>query len=291
MTPGASSGAAFAIGLHVLYYVIVCVTNRIKWTENSLSSMAFGIGAFASIILIIIIQLLLNRSALYVWLLFLILSLSALGVLIFETPATRLSGSFAYGLGDGLGYITIYYLCASSIKKNAQLKMWRLCCLVFFIECFAVSGVFSLAFDGFGSLSYYLASPTVLAVVLLILYFACFLLMPLMQKRLFEKDWTDGIQLQEMAEYAGPLTETGAISAHQLISDAVNAAQKNIDLTDREREVFTLLLKNLSPKEIARTLEISYNTVVFHRQNLYRKLGIQSRAELLTLYLPSKRDR
>ena len=266
-----AGGAEFAIGLHVVYYMIVCLTNRINWTENSLSSMAFGIGTFASIILIIIIQLLNNRSALYVWLLFLVLSPSALGVLMFNSPVTRLPGSFAYGLGDGLGYIIIYYLCASSIKKSASLKMWRLCCLVFFIEYFAVSGIFSLAFDRFGR---YLASPTALAAVLLVLYSACFMLVPLMKKKLFEKDWTDGILLKDIAEYAPLLAETDVIK----IKDHLN-------MTDREHEVFTLLLKDMSPKEIAGTLDVSYHTVNFHRTNLYRKLGIQSRAELFARYL------
>jgi DNA-binding CsgD family transcriptional regulator len=288
------SGAAFAIGLHVLYYMIICVINRIRWTENSLSSLAFGIGAFASIILILVIQVLNNRSALYVWLLFLALSLAALGVLMYETQVTRLSGSFAYGLGDGLGYIVIYYLCASSINKSKPLKMWRICCLVFFIEFSCISGGAAYIFNRRQLVGDMLPDYSIAFGIVLVLCSVCFLLMPLTRKKLFEKDWTDGIQLQDIAEYAGPLAETGVIianyvgDAHQLVGDTVGGTEDNLDLTDREREVFTMLLKNSSPKEIAHTLEISYNTVVFHRQNLYRKLGIQSRAELLTLYLPSK---
>ena len=68
-----------------------------------------GLGSFVSIALILFIQLLNNRSALYSWLLFLALSLFGLGVLIFDSRITRLSGSFAYGLGDGLGYIIIFH--------------------------------------------------------------------------------------------------------------------------------------------------------------------------------------
>ena len=107
LTP--QSAAAFVIGLDVVYYMIMCMINYVEWAENSVSSMAFGIGSFASIILIIFIQLLFNRSALYSWLLFLALSLFGLGVLIYDSPLTRLSGSFAYGLGDGLGYIIIFH--------------------------------------------------------------------------------------------------------------------------------------------------------------------------------------
>ena len=55
-------------------------------------------------------------------------------------------------------------------------------------------------------------------------------------------------------------------------------------LTSREREIFTLLLTDKPPKEIASFLKVSYYTVDFHRKNLYRKLGIQSRTELFAKY-------
>jgi len=56
------------------------------------------------------------------------------------------------------------------------------------------------------------------------------------------------------------------------------------NLTNREREVFSMLLTDKPPKEIATTLRVSYYTIDFHRKNLYRKLGIQSRAELFARY-------
>jgi diguanylate cyclase (GGDEF)-like protein len=46
-----------------------------------------------------------------------------------------------------------------------------------------------------------------------------------------------------------------------------------------------MLLDGKAPKEIAFTLKVSYDTVGFHKKNLYRKLGIQSRAELFARYL------
>jgi DNA-binding CsgD family transcriptional regulator len=56
------------------------------------------------------------------------------------------------------------------------------------------------------------------------------------------------------------------------------------DLTLREREVFDMLLEGISPKEVAYTLNISYNTVQFHRKSLYRKLGVHSVQELFAKY-------
>jgi two-component system, sensor histidine kinase and response regulator len=56
-------------------------------------------------------------------------------------------------------------------------------------------------------------------------------------------------------------------------------------LTNREIEIYNLLLTNLSTKEIASKLDISYSGVNFHTNNLYRKLGVQSRTELLAKFV------
>jgi LuxR family transcriptional regulator of spore coat protein len=61
---------------------------------------------------------------------------------------------------------------------------------------------------------------------------------------------------------------------------------KNI-LTTREKEVFTLLIKNQTTKEIAKYLKISEKTVRNHISNAMQKLGVKGRAaavvELLKL--------
>ena len=58
-------------------------------------------------------------------------------------------------------------------------------------------------------------------------------------------------------------------------------------LTKREREVFELLVKNKTTKEIAEELKISEKTVRNHISNVMQKLGVKGRAsavvELLKL--------
>ena len=265
---GKGSGVPFVIGLSVVHYMIMCMSNYIEWAENAVSALAFGLGTFLSIGLIVIIQFLKGRSALYIWLLFLALSLLGLGALLYDTQVTFTFGSFAYGLGDSLGYIIIYYMCAGAIKQSKSLRMFRLYCLVFFAEYFIISGLFSVYFNYFEEPNKFLAFGVVLVLVSL-----CLLFMPLIQKRLFEADWTDGLYLRDMEEY----------------SRSFSAAEKlnfknQLNLTPREEEIFTMLLSGTAPKEIAHTLKISYHTEHYHQKNLYRKLGIQSRAELFARY-------
>ena len=50
-------------------------------------------------------------------------------------------------------------------------------------------------------------------------------------------------------------------------------------LTDRERDVLHLLPSRLTLREIASELYISQNTLKFHLRVIYRKLGVNSRAE------------
>jgi DNA-binding CsgD family transcriptional regulator len=57
------------------------------------------------------------------------------------------------------------------------------------------------------------------------------------------------------------------------------------NLTAREMEIYNLLLTDLPTKQIADKLGLSYSGVNFHIQNLYRKLGIQSRAELFAKFV------
>ena len=49
-------------------------------------------------------------------------------------------------------------------------------------------------------------------------------------------------------------------------------------LTKREREVFELLIKNYTTKEIAEKLGISEKTVRNHISNVMQKLGVKGRS-------------
>lgn len=55
-------------------------------------------------------------------------------------------------------------------------------------------------------------------------------------------------------------------------------------LSKREFEVFAQLLTDKTQAQIAEMLYISYSSVHFHCKNIYKKLGINSRKQLLIKY-------
>ena len=59
---------------------------------------------------------------------------------------------------------------------------------------------------------------------------------------------------------------------------------KLASLTKRERELLLLLLEGCTLKEAAGALSVQYSTANTHMTSLYKKLGVNSRPELIIQY-------
>ncbi len=57
-------------------------------------------------------------------------------------------------------------------------------------------------------------------------------------------------------------------------------------LSNREAEVAELVTKGLSNKEVANQLFVTEKTVKFHLTNIYKKMNVKSRAQLIVWCLP-----
>lgn len=65
------------------------------------------------------------------------------------------------------------------------------------------------------------------------------------------------------------------------LGDTISLMASGIALTERERQLCTMLMRGETPKTIAESLGISRRTVYKHVSNIHRKLGVSSEAELL----------
>src|SRR5437764_15011255 len=57
-------------------------------------------------------------------------------------------------------------------------------------------------------------------------------------------------------------------------------------LSNREAEVAELVSKGLSNKEVASQLFVTEKTVKFHLTNIYKKMSVKSRAQLIVWCVP-----
>ena len=70
-------------------------------------------------------------------------------------------------------------------------------------------------------------------------------------------------------------------AAHGRPSPARHDPAKEVGLTEREIAILAALGSGMSNKQIARHLWLAEQTVKFHLTNIYRKLGVASRAEAI----------
>ncbi len=101
-----------------------------------------------------------------------------------------------------------------------------------------------------------------------------------MIKQLILSHWTDHVMKHTSLQQ----------ESNQLQISPLDTALKNFGhnkLTEREQDVAHLVLRGHSTKSAARELDISPETVKEHRKNLYRKLEINTQAQLFTLFIDS----
>ncbi len=67
----------------------------------------------------------------------------------------------------------------------------------------------------------------------------------------------------------------------QLLGRMTHSKSDTAHLTTREREVLAWALKGASSKEIAEALVLGERTVETHLANIYRKLGVRGRVDLI----------
>ncbi len=76
-------------------------------------------------------------------------------------------------------------------------------------------------------------------------------------------------------------------AAQALVETANQPPEPGLDLTEREREVLTLMVEGLNNTQIAGRLTVSSSTIKSHVSNILSKLGVTSRTEAVTLALRS----
>jgi DNA-binding NarL/FixJ family response regulator len=80
------------------------------------------------------------------------------------------------------------------------------------------------------------------------------------------------------------------LAAKRMLLGKSSASERG-DLTERERTILALVAEGATNAQIARRLRVSENTVKFHLQNVYMKLGASNRTEAAAVFLKERARR
>jgi len=90
---------------------------------------------------------------------------------------------------------------------------------------------------------------------------------------------------QDLAETIRSTVHGKMVFSSEVGAQLLSSPQPAVDfhLTDRELEVLVLLAEGLTNQQSALKLSISQSTLKFHMNNIFEKLGVQTRSEALVL--------
>jgi DNA-binding CsgD family transcriptional regulator/uncharacterized protein YhhL (DUF1145 family) len=198
----------------------------------------------------------------YIWLGNLTFSSVTIGLLCnaFIPQAPRLAVPFAVllGIGSTIGMINMYYIIGVIGKKYDSMRYIRLS-ILFIGTCGGISGIaVGNTISHIGTFDISILASVISAVVMISFMFVS----PIMERADYINDW-------------GWDSNNTEVGGRQL------SLFKPYGLSKREAEVCNLLLQGYTLRQISAVLPIAYSTVNTYCTSAYRKLGINSRTELL----------
>lgn len=187
---------------------------------------------------------------------------------------TKIVSAVFCGIAFITGMLSVY-LCVGefSLRFNSKKYVLAAVALIGVIGGAGVPVILNYLLMTVGSVSaVIMAGGSVITMLaLLILSPSIYKKLPFIKKKDSEIQITDTQTAENVAE----------VAASDEASDFDKLAEYN--LTTREKSVAELLLKGMTLKQIAAELNIGYSTVNTYCTSVYRKCGINSRAELFLL--------
>ena len=95
--------------------------------------------------------------------------------------------------------------------------------------------------------------------------------------------------IKEIYEGGSPMTPSIANRVLKMVKDRPDTwSKESFNLSDREKEILTCLVKGMSYKMVADCCYISIETVNVHIKNIYKKLHVHSKSEAVAKAIRGK---
>ncbi len=202
-----------------------------------------------------------KKSVWHVWNMFFAFAI-IMAVLANIAPETgRYEGQHFFCGLTLIGWPASLYMLSCAQRRFASYTLLKKCTVIFVI----LSPITTLSDDIVSSL-FPEAVPAVTLVFVLVIVIGFLMASPLSYKYLFSAVWLADLHKNDMT-----------INPNQV---SIVSRIERFRLTNREKEITSLLLSAMTMRMISGELHISESTVKMHTSNIYKKLGIRSRIEL-----------
>lgn len=193
------------------------------------------------------------------------------GLVAFSVVATDFTSSFA-GLSYFFFELAMVLVIVESVKEARDRNQNPLVAYGFVAGCsYGLLGVGTAV--GFVLQGLSATIPTFSVAVIVCLYALC---LPFMLQTWQRKEGGDVLD-----DARDPSKDSGDV--RELVHQKASDLGERYGLTPREIEILTLTVLGNDSPTIAHKLTLSDNTVRTHRKNLYRKLGVHSKQEIMEL--------
>ena len=260
-----AKGLYWALAFFIVYFGIDGYIYKLIDDDNPAASSLFSVGMIAAGILFYLFIAVLRVDVWHIWSLFFALAtvMSLLAVFAPQSGSPMPYHAFC-GLST-LGWPLAIYMLACAQRRFASYKLLKQSTLIFIV----LSPFTTITDDLFNS---YIPEkiPVISLIFVLAMLFLFVITMPSSYKNLFSQVWITDLSRSDMRHIKGKVEEVDRFEKY--------------GLTPRQKEVAVLLLAAKTRRQIAGELGLSESTVKTHTSDLYRKLGIGSRAELFCLF-------
>ncbi len=233
-------------------------------------SLIWGILAFSLITFFIVLQLVFNLSIWTMCNVFFISSILSHLMSYINLPKT----AYLFSEIKELGLLISLYLIACVTNKFCDFRTHKR----FMLLCMTSIAVLYVGIDFLHTI---MPTQSIAVITAAILFLIFLLLSPAFSQHLFFTCWSKEFNQINMSSYVKDILQDD--SAKQ----GLEASLDSTNLTIREKQVVLLLLQGMTIKEVAPELGLTVSTVSTYTKTIYKKLGINSRAELFIKFIGS----
>lgn len=235
--------------------------------QHPSNAWLWGILALALILCFIILQVVFKRSVWTMCNVFFIASIMSHLMWYTKFP----EAAYLFSELKEVGFLITFYLIGCVTNKFCDFRMHKRLVLL----CMAVIGVL---YAGIDVLHMTILTQPVAVFTAATLFVVFLLLSPAFSQHLFFADWSKEFRQINMASLVDDTLQTNAAAHKQAPS------LDDTNLSPREKQVVLLLLQGMTLRQVAPELGLTVSTVSTYSKAIYKKLGINSRAELFLLF-------